>query len=101
MKIILWSIVLLLPLAAIAAKPRTTLGTPNDGGGVDEASRVLTLNRSFDATALGPVDAVTVYDKLTYAGNPANLAAVSDDPRYRFVLGDICAGDLPDGVRDR
>jgi dTDP-glucose 4,6-dehydratase len=32
---------------------------------------------------------VTVYDKLTYAGNLANLAAVSGDPRYTFVQGDI------------
>ena len=29
-------------------------------------------------------------DKLTYAGNPANLSDVADDPRYRFVKGDIC-----------
>ena len=29
-------------------------------------------------------------DKLTYAGNPANLAEVRDDLRYRFVQGDIC-----------
>ncbi|WP_433888374.1 dTDP-glucose 4,6-dehydratase [Streptomyces sp. CA-111067] len=35
-----------------------------------------------------------VLDKLTYAGNPANLAAVRGHPRYRFVLGDICDGDL-------
>ncbi len=28
-------------------------------------------------------------DRLTYAGNPANLAAVQDDPRYGFVHGDI------------
>jgi dTDP-glucose 4,6-dehydratase len=33
--------------------------------------------------------AVTVYDKLTYAGNLENLAPVSSDPRYRFVQGDI------------
>ncbi|MGH2462320.1 MAG: dTDP-glucose 4,6-dehydratase [Candidatus Limnocylindria bacterium] len=32
---------------------------------------------------------VTVLDKLTYAGNPANLADVANDPRYRFVQGDI------------
>ena len=38
---------------------------------------------------------VTVFDKLTYAGNLANLAAVADSPRYRFVRGDICsASDL-------
>jgi len=32
---------------------------------------------------------VTVYDKLTYAGNLANLAPVRDDPRLRFVQEDI------------
>ena len=29
-------------------------------------------------------------DKLTYAGNLENLRDVEDDPRYRFVHGDIC-----------
>jgi dTDP-glucose 4,6-dehydratase len=29
-------------------------------------------------------------DLLTYAGNPANLADLEDDPRYRFVHADIC-----------
>jgi dTDP-glucose 4,6-dehydratase len=33
---------------------------------------------------------VTVLDALTYAGNPANLASVADDPRYTFVHGNIC-----------
>jgi dTDP-glucose 4,6-dehydratase len=38
---------------------------------------------------------VTVFDKLTYAGNLANLAPVADSSRYRFVRGDICrAADL-------
>jgi len=46
----------------------------------------------------GSVDGVTVYDKLTYAGNLANLASVADDPRYIFVQGDICDGDLLDDV---
>jgi dTDP-glucose 4,6-dehydratase len=36
---------------------------------------------------------ITVLDKLTYAGNPANLAPVEADPeqatRLRFVVGDI------------
>ncbi|RCV47383.1 dTDP-glucose 4,6-dehydratase, partial [Marinitenerispora sediminis] len=32
---------------------------------------------------------VTALDKLTYAGNPANLAAVADHPRLTFVTGDI------------
>ncbi len=29
-------------------------------------------------------------DKLTYAGNPANLKDVENNPHYRFVNGDIC-----------
>jgi dTDP-glucose 4,6-dehydratase len=29
-------------------------------------------------------------DKLTYAGNPANVADLRRNPRYRFVQGDIC-----------
>jgi dTDP-glucose 4,6-dehydratase len=33
---------------------------------------------------------VVVLDKLTYAGNLANLADVARDPRYSFVRGDIC-----------
>ena len=41
---------------------------------------------------------VTVYDKLTYAGNLENLASVSGDPRFQFIRGDICDGDLLDDV---
>src|SRR5271155_5795467 len=33
-------------------------------------------------------------DKLTYAGNPANLASVLSDPAYTFVHGDICDAEL-------
>jgi dTDP-glucose 4,6-dehydratase len=33
---------------------------------------------------------VVVLDKLTYAGNEANLAPVAGSPRLRFVGGDIC-----------
>lgn len=33
---------------------------------------------------------VVNFDKLTYAGNLANLDAVADDPHYWFVKGDIC-----------
>ena len=36
-----------------------------------------------------PDDQVIVLDKLTYAGNLANLAPVADDARYEFVQGDI------------
>jgi dTDP-glucose 4,6-dehydratase len=33
---------------------------------------------------------VVNFDKLTYAGNLANLISVADDPRYRFIKGDVC-----------
>ncbi|MFF1611122.1 dTDP-glucose 4,6-dehydratase [Amycolatopsis sp. NPDC058278] len=39
--------------------------------------------------ALGDAE-VVVLDKLTYAGNEANLAPVAADPRLKFVRGDIC-----------
>jgi len=41
---------------------------------------------------------VVVLDKLTYAGNEANLAPVAEHPRYRFVRGDICEPDDVDAV---
>jgi len=57
---------------------------------------------------LGETDVEVVnIDKLTYAGNPASLAPVADDPRYHFERADICdAASLerlfqrhaPDGV---
>ena len=47
--------------------------------------------------AAHPDDSVVNLDKLTYAGNPANLTDVEGDPRYRFVHGDICDATL---VRD-
>jgi dTDP-glucose 4,6-dehydratase len=47
------------------------------------------LGRSPDAH-------VTVLDKLTYAGNRANLADVEGDLRFTFVEGDIADADLVD-----
>lgn len=37
---------------------------------------------------------VTVFDKLTYAGNLANLEPVTDSPGFTFVRGDICDAGL-------
>ena len=37
-----------------------------------------------------PSWSVVNLDKQTYAGNPANLADVEGNPRYRLVKGDIC-----------
>ena len=41
-----------------------------------------------------PDDDVINLDKLTYAGNLDNLRSVENNPRYRFVKGDICDKDL-------
>ncbi len=37
----------------------------------------------------GEAASVVNLDKLTYAGHAGNLAAIANDPRYRFVHGDI------------
>lgn len=42
---------------------------------------------------------ITVVDKLTYAGNEANLASVRD--QIEFVKGDICDAKLMDGLIGR
>ena len=44
--------------------------------------------------ATDPDARVTNYDRLTYAGNLANLRDVEQDPRYTFVQGDICDAGL-------
>jgi dTDP-glucose 4,6-dehydratase len=41
------------------------------------------------ALAAHPDWHVTTLDKLTYAGRLENLASVKDDPRHRFVKGDV------------
>lgn len=38
------------------------------------------------------------YDALTYAGNLASLADIADDPRYRFIQGNICDADSVDAA---
>ncbi|HEY2645672.1 MAG TPA: dTDP-glucose 4,6-dehydratase [Candidatus Acidoferrales bacterium] len=42
---------------------------------------VLSLNKGYS---------VVNYDKLTYAGNLANLESLAGDPGYKFVRGSIC-----------
>jgi dTDP-glucose 4,6-dehydratase len=41
--------------------------------------------------------AIVNYDKLTYAGNLANLHSIDDNPRYTFVRGDICDAGAVEG----
>ena len=42
----------------------------------------------------GLVEKVTVFDKFTYSGNPANLAGFSVDSRFHLIKGDICDSSL-------
>jgi dTDP-glucose 4,6-dehydratase len=50
--------------------------------------------RSLLATNSGTVEKVTVLDKFTYSGNPANLVEFTDDSRFHLVKGDICDSSL-------
>jgi dTDP-glucose 4,6-dehydratase len=56
------------------------------------------IGSHYVRTLLGPGGpggvAITVLDKLTYAGNPANLDPVRAHPGFRFVQGDICDAGL-------
>ena len=49
--------------------------------GSNFVNHVLGLSQSYS---------VVNYDKLTYAGNLANLHSVADDSQYTFIKGDIC-----------
>ena len=59
------------------------------------------LGRPLEQQDTGDVTVVTL-DKLTYAGHLESLEGVLDDPRHRFVQGDVCDGPevraLLDGV---
>ena len=46
--------------------------------------------------ATHPDSAITVIDKLTYAGNPANLAALDGKKGFKFVEGDIADPEVVD-----
>jgi dTDP-glucose 4,6-dehydratase len=51
------------------------------------------IGSNFVLDWLGQCDEpVLNFDKLTYAGNMNNLAALKDDARHVFVRGDICDG---------
>jgi len=43
-----------------------------------------------------PQDKIVNIDKLTYAGNIANLAGVLGNPNYSFIHGDICNPQIVD-----
>jgi len=47
------------------------------------------IGANFAHRAVDRGDEVTVYDALTYAGNPANLEGLDGRPGYRFVHADV------------
>jgi dTDP-glucose 4,6-dehydratase len=52
------------------------------------------IGSNYVRWVLGTTDhEITVFDKLTYAGNLENIRDVLDDRRCRFVQGDICDQD--------
>jgi dTDP-glucose 4,6-dehydratase len=49
------------------------------------------IGSAFVRMSIGQTDwRVVNLDKLTYAGNLENLTSIAENPRYRFVHGDIC-----------
>ena len=59
------------------------------------------IGSAFVRLALGRGAEVVNLDKLTYAGNPANVADVADDEGYRFVHADIADAEAVDGARSQ
>jgi len=47
------------------------------------------------------VERVVNLDKLTYAGNPANLKQYDNDRRYHFIHGDICDKKIVEQIFDQ
>src|SRR5215472_1432050 len=84
-----------------------------DRGSRDQVSR--SLRRLLVAGAAGfigsgfvrllrhrrPEVEITVLDKLTYAGNLANLKELEGSRGYRFVHGDICDADLVNTLAEK
>ncbi len=65
------------------------------------------IGSAFVRLAIAERISVVNLDKLTYAGNPENLASIAASPLYEFAKGDICDGPLikrllerylPDGI---
>lgn len=62
------------------------------GCGFIGANFVRLLNEEY------PQWRVVNLDKLTYAGNLRNLDGIKEGENYRFIKGDICDGELIEGI---
>ena len=60
------------------------------------------IGSNFINHALGLSKGYSVvnYDKLTYAGNLANLESVAHNPQYAFIKGDICDAAAVEAAMD-
>ncbi len=59
------------------------------------------IGSAFVRIAIQNSVSVVNLDKLTYAGNPENLASIADSPLYQFAHGDICdAAFVSNLIRD-
>jgi dTDP-glucose 4,6-dehydratase len=57
------------------------------------------IGSAFVRMVIGETETQVVnLDRLTYAGNLENLTSIENDPRYRFVQGDICDHALVDSL---
>ena len=57
---------------------------------------LLALTSFITLLGMHPGVHVTVLDKLTYAGNPENIASLPGKDRVELVVGDICDSALLD-----
>lgn len=52
------------------------------------------IGSTFVLQWVGDGGSAVALDLLTYAGNPANLASLADNPRHVLIRGDICDAEL-------
>src|SRR6266568_1182326 len=84
---------------AVPGQPARPREDDREADGDDPMTRVLVTGGAgfigshyvHHALAAHPDWQVTVLDKLTYAGNLANLEDVKGNARYRFLRGDIAS----------
>lgn len=67
-------------------------------GGAGFIGSNFVLDWFVNADLAGQTRPLVNLDKLTYAGNPANLVSIAQRPEYTFVQGDICDAALVAGL---
>ncbi|MCR5865950.1 MAG: TonB-dependent receptor [Aquincola tertiaricarbonis] len=83
-----------LPPGVTVTKPTTTIGTPDNGVGVDESLRIVSQNRRFDSKGIGAY----VRDQLQIAPNWKVLAGLRFD-KFEGKYNTLSTTDAADGDR--